>query len=110
MALERPARALLEAIERASALKDGDRDLVVRELRTALQGIHSAAQALQSRPVASTEALAEWSHGLREPLTAVTAWVYMLVPGVDEARRARGRATIERNVRLLLQRLAAPPA
>jgi len=110
-ALARPARALLEAIERAPALKDEDRDPIVRQLRAALEGLHAAARTLQSRPDAlSPEALSVWSHRVREPLTAVTGWVHMLTLDLDEAKRVRGRQTIERNVRLLLERLATPPA
>ena len=110
-ALEHPARALLEAIERTPALKDEDRDPVGRQLRAALEGMHAAARTLQRRSdVLSPEALSLWSHRVREPLTAVTGWVHMLTLDLDEAKRIQGRAAIERNIRRLLEQLATAPA
>ena len=78
--LDRLSRALLEATERARTLR--------------------------GRAV-TPEALARWSHSLREPLTVIAAWVPML--GQDRDATSRGREAMARNARVLLQRLAEPP-
>lgn len=106
--LDRLSRALLEAIDRAQVLEDRDREPLLGLLRMVLEAVHAAARALQGRP-ATPEALSQWSHSLREPVTVVAAWVQMLALGLNEAKHAQGREAIERNARILLQRLAEPP-
>jgi hypothetical protein len=111
-ALQRPARALLEAIERAAALGTPESERLVAQLREAVDATHAAARELAGRPegLPSPGALAAWSHRLREPLTVVVAWTQMLTKEAgDDATRARGTEALERNLRLFLQRLGDVP-
>jgi hypothetical protein len=111
-ALDAPARALFDAIERTRALKPAERDPLVALLRNALDAVQLSARQLQAepRPSPTPEALALWSHGLREPLTVVVSWIQLLTMALDDRQRTRGREAIERNIRLFVERVADRPA
>jgi hypothetical protein len=107
--LDGPARALIEATEGASRLETPGTEHLIAQLREAIEATFVAARQLaDNRP--SPAALSAWSHRVREPLTVVVAWVQMLSKAtLDDAMLTRGRESIERNVRMYIQRLGDVP-
>jgi hypothetical protein len=111
--LDRPARALLQAIDRAEATKGRDAEELVAKLHEAVGFIYLAAHRLVTRPgePPSGAALAMWSHRLREPLFVVVGWMLMLTKEpLDGATYARGYEAIARNLGMFVQRLRDMPS
>jgi signal transduction histidine kinase len=110
--LERLAQSLAEAMGLLQQTSDPERDRLLGLVGGLIEAVRSVAAVHQSRSNGATLAvgLSDWLHALREPATAITGWVQLMVGMPDEAKRVPAREAIERNVTRLRRLLNQPPA
>jgi signal transduction histidine kinase len=96
--------ASVQAIQRTTS---ADRDRLVGLLHQARAALSSSAAAV-AWPAGGT-ALAAWLHDLCSPVTAIVGWARMLELAGDPAIQAHAVEAIDRNAKLLTERLGNPP-
>jgi hypothetical protein len=106
-----PFQSLTEALDEAVQLIDAAEGVEGRGLLGAIESArHTLSAAGAEAVVVPPEARLAWLHDLRGLVSGIAGWARVLrVSADDEARRLRAVEAIERNAKLLTERLAHPP-
>lgn len=104
------ARHLMKSATVIQQTTGADRNRLVGLLHQAREALSTAARAWAGPAGGTTsDALAAWLHDLWSPVTAIVGWARMLEAAGDPARQVRAVEAVDRNTRLLIERLGRPP-
>jgi signal transduction histidine kinase len=108
--LDDVGRSLVVSVQAIQRTTSADRDRLVGLLHQTRAALASSAAAVATPAGGRAPAgLAAWVHDLGSPVTAIVGWARMLEQTGDPAIRAHAVEAIDRNAKLLTDRLGNPP-